>query len=59
MPKLMHWCDEAATAHYTQDSATLPTWTEAHRRLLAEGRKSKVRHPSPAHEAFEIPPPRG
>jgi len=58
MPKLAGWCDEAAVAHWTQESAALPDWKEAHRRLIAEGRKSKVKHPSAAHEAFEIPEPR-
>ena len=58
MPALLDICDEASLAHWVQDSPTLPDWQEAHRRLVAEGRKSKVRNPSPAHEAFEIPPPR-
>jgi hypothetical protein len=26
--------------------------------MVAEGRRSKVRHPSPAQEAFEIPTPK-
>lgn len=58
MPHLMEWCDEAATGHWTQESTEAPSWTEAHRRLVAEGRRSKVRHPSPAQEAFLIPAPR-
>ncbi|MEP7353274.1 MAG: DUF3291 domain-containing protein [Acidobacteriota bacterium] len=58
MPKLAGWCDEAAVAHWTQDTAILPDWAEAHRRLVASGRKSKVKHPSTDHEAFRIPPPR-
>ena len=57
MVKLLDWCDEAYLVHWTQESAELPDWREAHRRLVAEGRRSKVRHPSPAHEAFQIPPP--
>jgi hypothetical protein len=24
MPKLQHWCDEAAVAHWEQDAAALP-----------------------------------
>jgi hypothetical protein len=56
MPKLLHWCDEAAVVHWTQDSAERPSWIEAHRRLAAEGRPSKVNHPSAAHVAFDIPP---
>ena len=57
MVKLLDWCDEAYLVHWTQENAQLPDWHEAHRRLVAEGRRSKVRHPSPAHEAFQIPPP--
>jgi hypothetical protein len=57
MPKLLDWCDEAAVVHWLQEGTELPDWREAHRRMVAEGRRSKVRHPSPAHEKFEIPPP--
>jgi hypothetical protein len=58
MPRLLDWCDEAAAVHWLQDGPDLPDWREAHRRMVAEGRPSKVRHPSPAQEAFEIPPPK-
>lgn len=58
MPHLMEWCDEAAVAHWLQDTDQLPDWTSAHARLQREGRLSKVRHPSPAQQKFEIPPPR-
>jgi len=59
MSKISQWCDEAAIVHWTQESAALPDWQEAHRRLVAEGRKSRLRRPSTAHEKFEIPPPKG
>ena len=58
MKKLAHWCDEAAVVHWTQDGAELPAWKEACRRLQAEGRPSKVIHPSSDHQAFVITPPR-
>jgi hypothetical protein len=54
----MHWCDEASVARWTQDSAELPNWQEAHRRMQAEGRPSKVSFPSAAHQQFQIPPPK-
>jgi hypothetical protein len=57
MPRLLEWCDEAAVAHWEQESATPPAWPDAHRRLLAEGRRSKVRYPSPGHDAFTFPAP--
>ena len=58
MRKLIEWCDEAAVVHWTQESADLPSWTEAHRRLQSEGRLSKVSHPSAEHLAREFPAPR-
>ena len=51
MPRLQHWCDEASVANWEQDAATLPTWAEAERHLVAHGRISTVRHPSAAHSA--------
>jgi heme-degrading monooxygenase HmoA len=51
MPRLLKWCDEASFAHWIQNDATLPSSEEAHRRMRAEGRLSKVSHPSPAHAA--------
>lgn len=57
MRKLLDWCDEAALVHWTQESAELPDWIDAHRRLQQEGRRSKVRHPSANHTAFLFPPP--
>lgn len=58
MPKLLDWCNEAATVHWIQESPQLPDWHEAYRRIASEGRRSKVRHPSPAHLAYEIPKPK-
>lgn len=58
MTGLAHWCDEASVVHWTQPNAALPDWHEAHRRMVAQGRPSKVNHPSAAHRACEIPPPR-
>jgi len=57
MPKLLHWCDEASVAHWTQDSNALPAWTEAHERMVKDGRPSKVSHPSPDQAERKLPPP--
>lgn len=57
MPKLRELCDEAAVARWTQEGATPPDWSEAHRRMQHEGRASKVNHPSDAHTAYRIPAP--
>jgi hypothetical protein len=58
MPELVHWCCEASVVHWMQESPALPDWQDAHRRMVAEGRPSKVNHPSPDHLADKIAPPR-
>ena len=58
MPRLLQWCDEAAVAHWLQESPEAPSWQEAYRRLQQEGRASKVDHPSAAQLRFEVPPPK-
>ena len=58
MRKLLEWCDEAALVRWTQESPEVPVWEQAHERLQSEGRTSKVNHPSAAHKAYIIPPPK-
>lgn len=58
MPRLMAWCDEASVVHWTQSGDALPSWTEADRRMRAEGRPSRVRHPSPQHASLSFAAPR-
>ena len=57
MPSLLEWCDEASVVHWTQETAELPAWSDAHRRMLAEGKQSKVNHPSPDQTTNQIPAP--
>jgi Domain of unknown function (DUF3291) len=57
MRKLPIWCGEAAVANWTQHSAKIPTWPEAHARLQSEGRKSKGNNPSAVHLAHQFPVP--
>jgi heme-degrading monooxygenase HmoA len=57
MPKLMDWCDEGSVVHWLQPTNDLPTWDEAYRRMVTEGRLSKVKNPSPAQLANKIPAP--
>jgi hypothetical protein len=54
MRKLLDWCDEAAVARMQQGDDQLPDAPAAFRRLVSEGRLSKVRHPSPAHAAGQL-----
>jgi heme-degrading monooxygenase HmoA len=58
MPRLMQWCDEAAYAHWESADASVPEWPEAYQVLLKSGKRSRVNHPSAAHEAQLFPPPR-
>ncbi len=58
MRKLLNWCDESSLVRWTQAEATLPEWAVAHRRLIAEGRPSKVNYPTAAHTAHTPAPPK-
>jgi hypothetical protein len=58
MPRLQHWCDEAAIVHWQQEETTMPQWIEAARRMRTEGRISKVKYPSPDHGVLKFPDPR-
>ena len=57
MPRLPRWCDEAALVHWRQDGAEPPAWREAHRRLLSQGRRSRVDRPTERQRRFEFPAP--
>jgi len=46
MPKLFHWCDEAAVAHWAVTTREIPDWPAATAKLLQHGRLSRVRNPS-------------
>jgi len=59
MPKLLDWCDEASVAHWKQETSELPSWDQAHRKIVEQGRPSKVRFPSSDHVAGRIPEPQG
>jgi Domain of unknown function (DUF3291) len=58
MPKLLEWCDEASVVHWYQETTDLPDLKEAHRRMVAEGRISKVNNPSSAHISKQIAEPK-
>jgi hypothetical protein len=57
MRKLPHWCDEAAYVHWQQETDDFPDWNTIHRRLLDEGKITKVLHPSPQQGGMTYPIP--
>ena len=58
MPRLLNWCDEATVVHWNQESPAMPDWREAYRRMISEGKVSKVYNPSPNHATKQFPEPR-
>ena len=58
MPRLAEWCDEAAYAHWALEGDSVPDWQQAYKHLVAEGRLSRVAHPSHEHSARQFPEPR-
>ena len=54
MPKLLEWCDEAAVVHWNEESAELPAWGIAERRMAESGRLSKVNYPSGDQKAGRL-----
>lgn len=53
---LSEMCSEASVTRWQQEDAELPTWEEAHRRILIEGKQSKVKHPSPLQSSGRTAP---
>jgi hypothetical protein len=58
MPRLVEWCDEASYAHWTPNGGSVPSWQEAYEHLIAEGKLSRVAHPSASHDARQFAEPR-
>ena len=55
MRHIQNWADESCVVHWAQESTESPSWPKLSRRMKAEGRTTKLRHPSQAHENFEVP----
>jgi hypothetical protein len=54
MPKLLDWCDEGSVTHWNQESAEVPDWETAERRMAESGHLSKVNHPSADQRAGRL-----
>ena len=57
MKHLGDWCSEAGMVRWLANDATLPDWTQAARRLAAQGRASRLKHPGPDHAGHAFAPP--
>lgn len=56
MPKLIDWCDEASVAHWEGEPTV--DWDEIYVRMKGEGRSSRVRRPTMAHQEKRFAPMR-
>lgn len=56
MRLLSEICNEASVARWQQADTQLPTWEEAHQRILSDGKLSKVKHPSALQAAGKTAP---
>ncbi len=56
MPMLLHWCNEASLARWTQDTVELPSALAMLERLQRGGRISKVRYPTSGQAAGQTAP---
>ena len=54
MRKLARWRDEASVAHWYTDDEVVLDRNALRTRMIAEGRLSKVRYPSPTHAVGRI-----
>lgn len=56
MPHLQRWCSEASVLRWEQETARLPFWEDAGRRMQRDGRLVAVKRPSETQAAGRIPP---
>ncbi len=58
MPKLAGWCSESSSVHWEQENSEVPSWTEAHRRMITDGHEVPVKKRSLSFDVHAIPKPR-
>jgi heme-degrading monooxygenase HmoA len=57
MSSIDDWCDEATFVDWEQTSPDLPDWQTCFHRLVADGQRASLTHPSEAHATSAFPPP--
>src|SRR5580698_67158 len=46
MRKLPDWCDEGAYVHWLQEDEIIPEWNFLYKKLMVEGKVTKIKRPS-------------
>jgi hypothetical protein len=57
MRNLPGWCDEGAYVHWIQEEAVIPDWNLLYKKLITEGKTTKVKQPSTRQEGMKYPAP--
>jgi len=58
MRKLPLWCDEASYTHWLLDEPAIPDWGTIYKKMITEGKITKVKYPSAQQAAMNYPAPR-
>jgi heme-degrading monooxygenase HmoA len=55
MRKLPDWCNEGAYVHWTPEDEVIPGWDILYKKLMTEGKLTKIKHPSAQQEGMNYP----
>jgi heme-degrading monooxygenase HmoA len=56
MQGLPRWCNEASYVHWIEDDEHLPDWDTVYKKMIEEGKITKVRKPSARQPEKKFPP---
>jgi hypothetical protein len=57
MRKLPNWCSEGAYVHWMQEGPLIPDWDFIYKKLMTEGKLTKIKHPSAQQPDMNYPAP--
>jgi hypothetical protein len=55
MRKLPNWCDEGAYVHWMQEDKVIPGWDFLYKKLMTEGKLTKIKYPSARQANMNYP----
>ena len=58
MQALPHWCNEASYTHWIQEEEFIPDWNTIYKKMMVEGKTTRVRKPSARQLEKNYPPPK-